>query len=635
MSIKNDKWSALSMKERADLMNMYITNGISDIREMKKHYNSFDDGGRILDGTKEEEQTLSNEPWYKRLGKAIIEGGQSARDARIGALGAQQVRDLYSEGKDAEAQALAQQYAKANTTGIALASGTLSSNLISDLILGEALTAVDTFIDGDISNLGYNLASNISGEILGHGIGKLLSRVYPKISKEATTKIEALLKRFPEGVESVSSVSKELRDRLIKEGVDPAILTKTNLRKMVYLRGKDLLESDAPAKFAVRTNSKTTNTYNLYHNTDEQIKQVGYVAATPEDGVGKINMIENITEHTPDKVKGVSELGYNTVIKDIGASKNGTVLMQPHKTMRVIDKYPDKVVIANDGEWFNGSKYIGGNPIFQLNSPTYDVPIKYLDDFSVDGLDVNGNFIIDFNKDPLYLHGGKLNLNALGGPLYNKHNPIESFSGSSKIPIVRTGANVFDEGGPAGEGKDTYNHPLYNHAEEAEIYSYLRSKGVPHVQASAIMGNIAVESMLNPEITQIGGGGGYGLIQATDRSRKKAFINYDGQPYEFGSNISPETQRQLDYIIDKGLNTQTRGEWRGNHNIGRASVARRKFLEATDVNKASKIFTENYLRPGKPHTKRRKSMSNYFNDNYGITERALEEFENSFLFQNN
>lgn len=42
---RNDRWSALSMKERADLMNMYITNGISDLKEMKKHYNSFGDGG--------------------------------------------------------------------------------------------------------------------------------------------------------------------------------------------------------------------------------------------------------------------------------------------------------------------------------------------------------------------------------------------------------------------------------------------------------------------------------------------------------------------------------------------------------------------------------------------------------------
>ena len=47
MSNKNDRWSALSMKERADLMNMYITNGISDLKEMKKHYNSFAPGGTI------------------------------------------------------------------------------------------------------------------------------------------------------------------------------------------------------------------------------------------------------------------------------------------------------------------------------------------------------------------------------------------------------------------------------------------------------------------------------------------------------------------------------------------------------------------------------------------------------------
>lgn len=61
MSNKNDRWSALSLKDRADLINMYITNGISDLKEMKKHYNSFGNGGRILDGT-EKEQTLSGEP---------------------------------------------------------------------------------------------------------------------------------------------------------------------------------------------------------------------------------------------------------------------------------------------------------------------------------------------------------------------------------------------------------------------------------------------------------------------------------------------------------------------------------------------------------------------------------------------
>lgn len=40
--VKNkDRWSALSIKDRADLINMYITNGIRELTEMKKHYNGI------------------------------------------------------------------------------------------------------------------------------------------------------------------------------------------------------------------------------------------------------------------------------------------------------------------------------------------------------------------------------------------------------------------------------------------------------------------------------------------------------------------------------------------------------------------------------------------------------------------
>ncbi len=58
MTKNKDRWSALSMQERADLMNMYITNGISDLKEMKKHYNSFGDGGDIENIVIDENQTV-------------------------------------------------------------------------------------------------------------------------------------------------------------------------------------------------------------------------------------------------------------------------------------------------------------------------------------------------------------------------------------------------------------------------------------------------------------------------------------------------------------------------------------------------------------------------------------------------
>lgn len=204
-------------------------------------------------------------------------------------------------------------------------------------------------------------------------------------------------------------------------------------------------------------------------------------------------------------------------------------------------------------------------------------------------------------------------------------------NGITSLDAIKKEYNSFGDGGPIGEGNKTYKHPKYNHKEEGSIYSYLRGRGVPHTQAVAIMGNIAVESMLDPYTSQIGGGGGYGLIQATDKARKDSFINYDGQPYEFGSKLDPETQRQLDYIVDKGLNTYTIGEWKKVKGTFGARDARKKFLSETDVNRASDLFTRSYLRPGKPHTERRQSMSSYYDNKY---KNPFEnEYNNSFLFK--
>lgn len=40
-----DRWSALSMQQRADLIKLYIDNGITNVGDIRKHYNSFDGGG--------------------------------------------------------------------------------------------------------------------------------------------------------------------------------------------------------------------------------------------------------------------------------------------------------------------------------------------------------------------------------------------------------------------------------------------------------------------------------------------------------------------------------------------------------------------------------------------------------------
>ena len=69
---------------------------------------------------------MNNKKWYQRLLENLV----SARDAKIGAIGADQVRQLYKEGEDEQAKKLAEDYLKANITGIATGiggAGTLTS----------------------------------------------------------------------------------------------------------------------------------------------------------------------------------------------------------------------------------------------------------------------------------------------------------------------------------------------------------------------------------------------------------------------------------------------------------------------------------------------------------------------------
>lgn len=155
-----DDYSSIQVKRAA------FAKGIGG-SQIKKHKHK---NGGIL---KAQEGTGNN--FWSKLWNAVKEGGMAARDAKLGAVGAQQVRDVYSEGKNQEAQDLAKQYAKANITGITLAGGAASTSLLGDLMVTGATTAADTFIDGNVDNFGKNLIKNATGDLIGHGVFKGLT----------------------------------------------------------------------------------------------------------------------------------------------------------------------------------------------------------------------------------------------------------------------------------------------------------------------------------------------------------------------------------------------------------------------------------------------------------------------------
>lgn len=72
MARNNDRWSALSMKERADLIKLYVSNGITSLNDIKKDYNSFDEGGPTREMTPSEaaalNKTLNNSQYMLAVG---------------------------------------------------------------------------------------------------------------------------------------------------------------------------------------------------------------------------------------------------------------------------------------------------------------------------------------------------------------------------------------------------------------------------------------------------------------------------------------------------------------------------------------------------------------------------------------
>lgn len=73
-----DRWSKLSMKERSDLIKLYINNGIYNLEEIKKDYNSFDSGGP-LGWIKEKIDQADSYLTSSRLGKFLVGFDQMMR----------------------------------------------------------------------------------------------------------------------------------------------------------------------------------------------------------------------------------------------------------------------------------------------------------------------------------------------------------------------------------------------------------------------------------------------------------------------------------------------------------------------------------------------------------------------------
>lgn len=191
----------------------------------------------------------------------------------------------------------------------------------------------------------------------------------------------------------------------------------------------------------------------------------------------------------------------------------------------------------------------------------------------------------------------------------NNPNAFATYEGGVVLNPAIVTANRYANGGDI----NTLKNPKYNKDAENRIYDYLRYRELSHNQASALMGNIAVESLLNADINQEKGGPAKGLLQ-TESDRYRKLQQYNEVPYEFGTKLTPSEQHQLDYFINKGVKNYTSGEW-GRKGYKSARDARKAFNNPNkSAQELSDILMRNYFRPGKPQEKRRDRMTDYFDN---------------------
>lgn len=127
--------------------------------------------------------------------------------------------------------------------------------------------------------------------------------------------------------------------------------------------------------------------------------------------------------------------------------------------------------------------------------------------------------------------------------------------------------------------------------ENAEkTFNYFVEKGLTDKQSAGIVGNLMVESGINPNSNQTGGGPGRGIAQWSVDGRWKTL-----QQWADGREIL-ELQTQLDFV------------WYELNGSYKAALA--ELNTTTTISEATKVFSDKYEAPGIPHMDRRIALAN-------------------------
>ena len=155
---------------------------------------------------------------------------------------------------------------------------------------------------------------------------------------------------------------------------------------------------------------------------------------------------------------------------------------------------------------------------------------------------------------------------------YNIRDVLRNTTTANAFGRGRFGRGKFGQGIRFGRGIEG-NVPI--------IWNKLQGLGFGDIHTAAIMGNMAIESGFDPSISEIGGGGGFGLCQWDDR--KGSLAEYAQRAGKDPSDLDI----QLQFI---------KYELQGSESAAAAEF----FAETSNIDRATEIFCTKYERPYMP-----------------------------------
>jgi len=170
--------------------------------------------------------------------------------------------------------------------------------------------------------------------------------------------------------------------------------------------------------------------------------------------------------------------------------------------------------------------------------------------------------------------------------------------GYSMLQVENPYIFAFVSGQTEGGSDDAGNVLNTSGNSNAEkVWNMLKSEGFNDYATAGILGNMYAESSVEPATTEAGGGGGYGLVQWTPKSKLTTYANSVGKSAD-------ALATQVEFLVKQLKGTTT---------IYPDTAAYGPLMSATSVNQATEAFLNLYERAGVANlSKREQAAQGYY-----------------------